>query len=70
MCWSPILWLYAFYRPKLPRGFAWFAGACIPAMGMVAVAGAIQASGPYNLLSFVPSLLLRWPMMTAFDSLG
>ena len=41
---------------KLPRALVWFAAACGPCMAVVAITGAVQGSGPYNLLSFIPSL--------------
>jgi hypothetical protein len=56
MCWSPVLWLYALFRPKLPRGSGWFAVACVPCMALVTAVGAVEGGGPYNLLAFLPSL--------------
>src|SRR5262249_42888341 len=56
MFWSPVAWLWAMFRPRLPAGLWWFGAASLPSMGMVILAASLPGGGPYNFLAFLPSL--------------
>ncbi len=52
----PLAWLYLVFRPRLPEALLWFGAAAIPSLAVVTILGAVNGGGPYNLLSFAPTI--------------
>lgn len=53
---SPLLWLAALFRLKLPDGFGWFLAALISCIAITSIVASEVGAGPHHLLPFLPTV--------------
>jgi hypothetical protein len=63
MCLVPLLSMYAFFTPKLPRSFIWFVVALVWCMTLMTIPAAESGAGPHHLLPFLPSVVWAFVVM-------
>jgi hypothetical protein len=63
MCLVPLLLMYLFFTPKLPRAFSWFLVALVACMTLMTIPAAESGAGPHHLLPFLPSIIWAFVVM-------